>query len=501
MASTNLGRVRIVPKGAHSATTTYSKLDLVTKDGSSYLYINDTPSSGTALSNATYWLPISKSAYDYAKESGYTGTSSQFATALKDVSNKVSKSGDTITGPLTINDVVKGSYKREIPYPPVGTDVNNVTRELVSAVGSNINLPTSGTGQGYLLHTVVTPNDIRIQIAFGLGMFSGGSAGKVYIRTKEENQSYTDWVLISDGKHTHGNITNDGKIGTDADKFLVTGTGGSIGVKTKQEAASLIGVSNPNILHNWDLRNPINQRQYTVGTDYTLANEYFIDRWKLSGSAALLSTEAIRVYSNSSILQLFERNLKGRTCTITIKRKGHSTYDKAVLSFPSDTGASYADITSRITVTLGIDSGVCYFKFNITGLATDIECVKLELGTNSTLHLDPPMDWAVELPKCKRFYIHNGTALPYSVGYNSTSNIIYTLYPPVPMRVIPSIIINNMSNLIYMSGVGAYTPTSMAISGSSKKEAVILSVNGSFGSYSNPTFSDNNNRFSLSADL
>lgn len=43
-----------------------------------------------------------KSAYDSAKSGGYTGTESQFNTDLSQVSGKVNKSGDTMTGKLTL---------------------------------------------------------------------------------------------------------------------------------------------------------------------------------------------------------------------------------------------------------------------------------------------------------------------------------------------------------------------------------------------------------------
>lgn len=51
----------------------------------------------------------------------------------------------------------------------------------------------------------------------------------------------TDYVTTSDSRlsdartptsHTHGNITNDGKVGTDSGKILVTGTGGAVTTST-----------------------------------------------------------------------------------------------------------------------------------------------------------------------------------------------------------------------------------------------------------------------------
>ena len=58
MATTNLGRVAIVPQGIYLAAVEYKKLDLVNGLGGAYLYINDAPSTGTGLSDTDYWQHI-----------------------------------------------------------------------------------------------------------------------------------------------------------------------------------------------------------------------------------------------------------------------------------------------------------------------------------------------------------------------------------------------------------------------------------------------------------
>lgn len=56
MASrSNLGRIRPYPKGAYSAAVEYVYFDMVTNDGSTYLYINTTASTGTAITDTAYW--------------------------------------------------------------------------------------------------------------------------------------------------------------------------------------------------------------------------------------------------------------------------------------------------------------------------------------------------------------------------------------------------------------------------------------------------------------
>lgn len=64
MATYNLGKVSIVPKGAYSSGTEYEYLDWVTDSGNSYVYINATPSTGTALSTGTHWLKTAEKGDD-----------------------------------------------------------------------------------------------------------------------------------------------------------------------------------------------------------------------------------------------------------------------------------------------------------------------------------------------------------------------------------------------------------------------------------------------------
>lgn len=53
-ASTILGRVAMIPKGIWNAQSAYSKLNVVTIGGSSYLAIQDVP-TGTSVSDTAYW--------------------------------------------------------------------------------------------------------------------------------------------------------------------------------------------------------------------------------------------------------------------------------------------------------------------------------------------------------------------------------------------------------------------------------------------------------------
>lgn len=57
MARTNLGKIVMIPKGTYSTTVTYSKLDVVTSNGSGYISKSDN-NLNKPLTNETYWMKL-----------------------------------------------------------------------------------------------------------------------------------------------------------------------------------------------------------------------------------------------------------------------------------------------------------------------------------------------------------------------------------------------------------------------------------------------------------
>lgn len=55
MATQNLGRVGYAWKGTYKQSATYRKYDNVLYNGSSYIYINDTPSKNHLPTDENYW--------------------------------------------------------------------------------------------------------------------------------------------------------------------------------------------------------------------------------------------------------------------------------------------------------------------------------------------------------------------------------------------------------------------------------------------------------------
>lgn len=75
MATTNLGRVRPVPKGAWSSGTAYKILDIVSYGGGSYICLADVTSSTTPNSDSAHWLNLAQKGDTGAK--GDTGQPGQ----------------------------------------------------------------------------------------------------------------------------------------------------------------------------------------------------------------------------------------------------------------------------------------------------------------------------------------------------------------------------------------------------------------------------------------
>ena len=55
MATIDVGKIKFVWKGAYSASTTYSADDVVSYQGSSWVYVNATAASGQTPAQNAYW--------------------------------------------------------------------------------------------------------------------------------------------------------------------------------------------------------------------------------------------------------------------------------------------------------------------------------------------------------------------------------------------------------------------------------------------------------------
>ena len=158
---------------------------------------------------------------------------------------------------------------------------------------------------------------------------------------------------------------------------------------------------NPNLLVNWDFRDPVNQRGQT---SYTGA-VYGLDMWKSSVSSTVLSivSGGIKISSGGTAVQMLQFTPdNGMQVTLSAKINGEIISH----TFIWDQSSTYiASGTFPNGFRLAVSGTVNYVQlYNVSGSADAvIESAKLELGPVSTLQNDPPQDYGEELRKCQRY--------------------------------------------------------------------------------------------------
>jgi hypothetical protein len=178
------------------------------------------------------------------------------------------------------------------------------------------------------------------------------------------------------------------------------------------------GFSRKNILHNWDFRNPVNQRGQTVYTGSTPT----IDRWKLlaiqhtaeivEGGIKIIASGSANV--NNAFGQVIEnyKAYEGKEVTISCKILENTTEQGISLRYNStpigtrttDTGIISASVVLPSLLTELMVSLQFWDRVGDSGKHVVIESVKMEVGLGSTLANDHPADYGEQLALCKRFY-------------------------------------------------------------------------------------------------
>lgn len=217
--------------------------------------------------------------------------------------------------------------------------------------------------------------------------------------------------------------------------------------------------SNPNLLINSYLADPINQKE--IGS--IMPSEYGLDGWALIGnsSGTFERYSGVRLTTpNGWFRQKTEldiKNIGGKTVTISILTIDNELY--------SNTGI--VPLTGRIDIALG--EMTVRLQVDPTGLGVyirhatkefSIQAVKLELGPIQTLaHKegdqwvlnDPPLNKALELLKCQRYLVvyrypdanvTNTTWIAVGMAYNATT-VRFFLDLPTSMAVAKPTITNN----------------------------------------------------------
>lgn len=225
---------------------------------------------------------------------------------------------------------------------------------------------------------------------------------------------------------------------------------------TEQAAAdfegivNLVGAGNPNILHNADFRNPVNQRGVSGAIS---SGSYFYDRWIRNSGTVTVNAGYLTLASGAVVEQRIEGNLlAGLICTVSFEVGGTIYHGSG--AFPTNNGTVSVEVDGYPDITLGCATGYMFVLIPAAS-ETSIKRFKCEIGFVSTLHLDPPMDHAIELPKCQRFfqiaykdvkYWFNNYLIFFGGDYN------------VKMRITPSV---SNSSVFFTGGLGWIGVTSV----------------------------------------
>lgn len=204
------------------------------------------------------------------------------------------------------------------------------------------------------------------------------------------------------------------------------------------------GTYHKNLLHNWDFRNPVNQRGFTSTTN----SGYTIDRWRLASSAhtAELVPKGIKITASSSAglnlcFQQFIENFKGlegETLTLSVHIVENTLTQGCNLRWndhagPVIMGTGYFSYTFTPSSLSSLYVGVQFFNRDVDdGKYVIIDKMKLEIGNVSTLANDPPADYGEQLALCQRYaVIKTGQ---FRASYVPGSSIQFDVPLPVPMR-------------------------------------------------------------------
>jgi len=181
----------------------------------------------------------------------------------------------------------------------------------------------------------------------------------------------------------------------------------------KAETASAHGGTyHKNLLHNWDFRNPVNQRGLTSYVSNSTTGFYTIDRWMLNWNNDKVDIDSVN--GNISITTV----AGGRQFYQIIEKlkAGTYTFSADVISATNDWRLRYGDTTKPfitpettgiVSVQFTISNDYENYRIglqSVTAGSITLKCVKLELGDTSTLANDPPADYGEQLALCKRFY-------------------------------------------------------------------------------------------------
>lgn len=260
------------------------------------------------------------------------------------------------------------------------------------------------------------------------------------------------------------------------------------------------GYSNPNLLKNWDFRQPVNQHgqmEYTTGN----LEIYTIDMWKIGWNGKLTVKDGYIATAGPD------------ACYIrTVFEDGYIKNRLYTFSLADDTNAVYSAIIKRDVTDIPVGKHLLSVSSSqlIIKNAGNIQAVKLEVGTVSTLALDlmQPPNYAEQLRLCQRYlqvidYNRGNYKAGFGIVGDATSIVDGFIPLNVPMRLsTPTFSSTDGSKWSIICAGKSITPT--VVEPWFASESILgLRFKGTFPSTLEPfTFSYNSaDKFFISAEL
>lgn len=215
--------------------------------------------------------------------------------------------------------------------------------------------------------------------------------------------------------------------------YTAVGANGEVVVGT-------LKVSNKNLLINPDFR--INQRGQT---SYNSAG-YTVDRWKWNSYATLVVNDGYISLSTENPVLTFLQHfyetplLLNETYTMSCVEL-NGTVTVAVL-YP---GVEYIQVPISTGAVLTLNRVFASVAVALSTGTTNIVKCKVEKGSVSTILSDPPVDIAVELLRCQRYY--QASIHEFTMSNNIWNvNLLQELVRFCPhMRVVPTVTVKSMA--------------------------------------------------------
>lgn len=253
-----------------------------------------------------------------------------------------------------------------------------------------------------------------------------------------------------------------------------------------EEAISNLDASipyNPNLLDNWYMGNPINQRgQTTYSTEDSWL--YGIDRWKITNATISTTGGKIRFQASGTegrykrMTQVLESGLKKGQYTLSVLAKVNEASGSVSLracdaSYSAIPGApgkaltvsgAYTVYSNTFTLTEDIEgAGVEILCGSTTNdqLAINILACKLEIGERQTLAYEDNGSWVLnEIPnyteqlfRCQRYQFKSSNASRWVRAAWVTTNTLFFFLPyPTQLASNPAVVDSSALTVKNMSG-------------------------------------------------